>query len=497
MTLDPRWVRRPGDRTVRRPRREEYRPLYLPIPRTRVPSRRAAPLVFIYGFATLILVGTALLSMPISNVNGEVTPFFDALFTATSAVTVTGLVVVDTGAYWSAAGQGIILGLIFLGGLGFMTGATFLLMLIGRRISLTGRLLVRDSLGQVHLGGVVGLVKRIVATVILIQIVGWIFLWWRLGGENYSGLQRVWQSLFHAISGFNNAGFSIFPNSESLSGLQSDIPILLILIILMVLGGIGYSVMVDIWEVRQPRSGQPLTGVSKLFHIRIRRFSRMTLDTKMVLLMSLFLWLLGLIIILAAEYNNSETLGNMSTLDKIVNGFFQSVSVRTAGFSTIDYSLVEQHTVFFSTGLMFIGGASASTAGGIKITTLAVLLWTVWSSLRGKDSVVAFGREIPAGQVHRALVVVVGAVLSVFVVAFVLTLTEGIPFLATLMEVVSAFGTNGLSTGVTNELSTVGRFIITIAMFFGRIGPLTVALALAQREERALYRYTQERVKIG
>jgi trk system potassium uptake protein TrkH len=496
MTLDPQWVRRPGDRTVRRPRRQEYRPLRLRIPKTRVPSRRAAPLVFIYGFAMLILAGTALLSMPISNVNGEVTPFFDALFTSTSAVTVTGLVVADTGAYWSTAGQGVILGLIFLGGLGFMTGATFLLMLIGRRISLANRLLVRDSLGQVHLGGVVKLVKRIVGTVILIQIVGWAFLWWRLA-ESHSGLQRVWQSLFHAISGFNNAGFSILPNSESLSGIHSDVPILLILIVLMVLGGIGYSVMVDILEIRQPLTGQPLTGISKLFHVRLRRFSRMTLDTKMVLLMSLVLWLLGLIIILAAEYNNPATLGDMSTLEKVVNGFFQSVSVRTAGFSTIDYSLVEQHTVLFSTGLMFIGGASASTAGGIKITTLAVLLWTVWSSLRGRDSVVAFGREIPVGQVHRALVVVVGAVFSVFVVAFALTLTEGIPFLAILMEVVSAFGTNGLSTGVTSELSTVGRFIITVAMFLGRIGPLTVALALAQREEIALYRYTQERVKIG
>ena len=452
--------------------------------------------MFIYSFGALVLIGTLLLLLPVANTQGGFTPFLDALFTATSAVTVTGLVVVETESYWSGVGQGIILALIFLGGLGFMTGATFLLVLIGRRITLSDRLLVRDSLGQVYLGGVVQLVRRIVVVAVVIQVVGWGLLWWRFSGD-FSGAQRVWQSLFHAVSGFNNAGFAILPDSVSLSGVREDVSIVLILTLLIILGGISYTFLADMVEVRQPREQSLATGLARLRYVRLRRFSRLTLDTKMVLVVSLVLWVLGAVIIFAAEYSNPQTLGGVPLPTKLLDSVFQSVSIRTAGFATIDYGGVRDYTLFFTTALMFIGGASASTAGGIKVNTLAVLLWAVWSSLRGRSHVVAFGREIPEGQVHRALVVVVGAVFMVFTLALMLTLTEGFDFLTTLFETVSAFSTNGLSTGHTGELSSGGQAITALAMFIGRLGPLTVALALAQREETALYRYTQERVKIG
>jgi trk system potassium uptake protein TrkH len=428
------------------------------------------------GFAVLIGVGTLLLLLPFTNTQGGMTPFMDALFTATSAVTVTGLIVVDTPTYWSFSGQLIIMVLIFTGGLGIMTSATFLLILIGQRITLANRLLMRESLGVNQLGGLVRLTLRIILAVVAIQIIGFLVLFVRLVSE-YPLATAIWQAGFHAVSGFNNAGFVIFPDSQSLSAFQQDYGFLIPMTVLIILGTLSFSVLLDVFG--------------------FRRFNRYTLDTKLVITVTAALLLLGALVILVAEYSNAATFGPMPVGAKILNAFFHSASGRTAGFTTVDFGDMEQHTNFFLTGLMFIGGASASTAGGIKVNTFAVLMVAVLSSIGGKTHITIFGREIPQPQVYRALTVLILGMAMVFAVAFLLTISEGFPFIQILFETVSAFATVGLSTGITDELSQMGRLIIILTMYFGRIGPLTLALVLAQREEAAPYRYAEERVKIG
>ena len=471
------WRPRPGDRIVRHPREEAIRPLHIAAAPPRVPPKHfGSPYMLMGGFAILIFVGTLLLLLPFTNTQGGMTPFIDALFTATSAVTVTGLIVVDTPTYWSFSGQLIIMLLIFTGGLGIMTSATFLLILIGQRITLANRLLMRESLGVNQLGGLIRLTLRIVFAVVVIQIIGFLVLFVSLFSE-YPLATALWQAGFHAVSGFNNAGFVIFPDSQSLSAFQQDYGFLIPMTVLIILGTLSFSVLLDIFS--------------------FRRFNRYTLDTKLVVIVTAAMILLGALVILVVEYGNSATFGPMSVGTKVLNAFFHSASGRTAGFTTVDFGDMEQHSNFFLTGLMFIGGASASTAGGIKVNTFAVLLAAVLSSIGGKTHVTAFGREIPQPQVYRALTVLILGMAMVFAVAFLLTVSEAFPFIQILFETVSAFATVGLSTGITNELSQMGRLIIILTMYFGRIGPLTLALVLAQREEAAPYRYAEERVKIG
>jgi trk system potassium uptake protein TrkH len=429
------------------------------------------------GFAFLIGVGTLLLLLPFTNNQGGMTPFSDALFTAASAATVTGLAVVDTPTYWSFAGQLIIMFLIFTGGLGIMTGATFILIIIGLNITLANRLLMRENLGVNQLGGVIRLTRQVVFVVVGIQIVGFLVLFLRLFSE-YPVATALWQAGFHAVAAFNNAGFIIFPGSQGLmSAFQRDYGLLIPLMALMILGGLSYSVVLDI--------------------VINHRFNRYSLDTKLVIAVTSALFLMGAMVIFVFEYANSATFGPMSLGTKILNAFFHSASVRTTGFATVEFGDMEQHTNFFLTGLMFIGGASASTAGGIKVNTFAVLLAAVLSSIGGKTHATAFGREIPQPQVYRALTVLILGIAMVFIVAFSLTMSEGLPFDQILFETVSAFATVGLSTGITDELSQLGRLIIILTMFLGRVGPLTLALTMAQREEATPYRYAEERVRIG
>ena len=471
------WRPRPGDRVVRHPREEEIKPLHIAAARPRVPPKNfGSPYMLMGGFAFLIAVGTLLLLLPFANTSGEVTPFMDALFTATSAVTVTGLVVVDTPTYWSFSGQLIIMVLIFAGGLGIMTSATLFLIIIGQRITLANRLLMRESLGVHQLGGLIRLTLRIVLVVVSIQLIGFLILLLSLMGE-YPLSTALWQSAFHAVSGFNNAGFVIFPDSQSLDAFWRDYTFLVPMTILIILGTLSFSVLLDIFGYR--------------------RFNRYTLDTKLVVVVTTLLLLLGGVVIFAAEYANPATFGPMPVVDKVLTAFFHSASGRTAGFTTVDFGDMEQHSNFFITGLMFIGGASASTAGGIKVNTIAVLMAAVLSSIAGKTHATAFGREVAQPQIYRALTVLVLGLAVVFAVSFFLTITEGLPLLQILFETVSAFATVGLSTGITQELSPVGRLIIILTMYLGRIGPLSLALVLAQREKTALYRYAEERVKIG
>ena len=472
------WRPKPGDRVVRHPRQAEISPVRLTVTTRKVSSRAlASPLILIYAFAGLIAIGTILLLLPFAHHGNGTTPFMTAFFTATSAVTVTGLVIQDTAVYWTRTGQVFILGLMFVGGLGFMTIATFLLILIGQRVTLAQRLLVKESLGVNQLGGLVRLTVGIVLVASSIQLVGFLALFARFWFL-FSPAEAVWQAVFHSVSSFNNAGFVALTGPNGLADFRGDKVVLGIMVSLIILGSISYAIMVDL--------------------VRFRKFSLFSLNTKLVLVFTAALLLLGTVSFLASEYNNSETLGPLPIEEKIITSFFESASGRTAGFSTVDFGATEEQTNFLQSIFMFIGGASGSVAGGIKLNTFAVVFVAVLSTVKGKNHTSAFGREIPQTQVHRAMVIGAVSTAFVFMIVLALNFTEsGFQFIDLFFESVSAAGTVGLSTGLTPLISHWGHMILIIAMFVGRVGPVTLGLAMAQRTEHDIYRYAQERVTIG
>ena len=432
--------------------------------------------LLVYGFAGIIALGAVLLWLPVSSKAGEFTSFPNALFTSTSAVCVTGLAVVDTGSHYSSFGQGVILFLMQIGGFGFMTGATLLLLAFGRRLGLREKILVRESLGVERLGGLVPLVMGIAVFTLVIESFGAVIFYARFSSQNPPST-AAWQSIFHAVSAFNNCGLDIFGDFRNLTGYQGDPWVVLTTAALIILGGISFIVVFDVFGVR--------------------RFSRLALDTKIVLTTTLALLALGTIVILVTEFNNELTLGPMSWPQKVLDAFFQSVTPRTAGFNVIAIGSMASFSLFFTIMLMFVGGASGSTAGGIKVNTFGMLLATVWSTIRGKEHAGAFGREFRPQQIHRALTVAMLSLGLVGIVTLVLTITEKTDFIKVLFETVSAFGTVGLSTGITPGLSLAGKLIITFTMFAGRLGPLTLALALVQSQQPSAYRYPQGDVRIG
>ena len=469
------WKPKPGDRVVRHPRQEEIGPVHLTVTaRKAQPRAFASPLILIYAFAGLITLGTLLLLLPASSQGRGAAPFMDTLFTATSAVTVTGLVVHDTATYWTRFGQVVILGLMFVGGLGFMTIATFLLILIGHRVTLAQRLLVKESLGVDQLGGLVRLTVIIVLVAAAIQVAGFMVLFIRFSFL-YSPPEAVWQAVFHAVSGFNNAGFVALKDPGGFAALRNEQAVIATIAVLVALGSISFYVMVDV--------------------VRFRRFSLFSLNTKLVVVVTSGLFLLGTLVFLSSEYQNPETLGPLPVEDKIV---FESISGRTAGFTTVDFGATRAQTNFFFSGLMFIGGASASVAGGVKVNTVAVILVALVAIFRGRSHASAFSREIPQAQIQRAMTIVAVAMAFVFLeVALLASVESGFDFMDLLFEGVSAFGTVGLSSGITPLLSGWGHAILMVAMFVGRLGPLTIGLAMAQSSGTDAYRYASERVTIG
>ena len=475
--MQPSSTRRPGDRVLRQARRQELQPVHIAPATPRRPGRRfTSPLILLYSFGSLIAVGTFLLWLPFFNTTGEFTPFLDALFTATSAVTVTGLVTVDTATFWNTSGHVIIAALMQIGGLGFMSTATFLLVIFTQRITLSNQLFMGDSLGVTHSSGLLRLTVQVVILTLIIQVVAFLILLWRFLPQYQAG-EATWQAVFLAISGFNNAGFNILPESKSLAIFGGEIWVIGTVTILIILGSISYTVLVEL--------------------LRYRKFRKISVDSRLVLVMTILLFFVGTVVVFVSEFRNEATLRGLPLGTQIVDSFFHTVSGRTAGFTTIDFSQTNQHTNVFFTAMMFIGGASGSTAGGIKVNTVAVIFIAILTTIRGRGQPEAFGREIPFGQIQRALTVAALGVTVVFFVAFLLVITEGLAFEDLIFETISAFGTVGLSTGITPELTPWGKSIIIGTMFVGRIGPLTIALALGQRQRRAIYRYPQERVRIG
>ncbi len=413
---------------------------------------------------------------PLASANHQWTGFIDALFTATSACCVTGLVVVDTGTHWSVFGQLVILFLIQIGGLGFMTMASLLAFIFKRRISLKERLILQESLNQLDIEGVVGLVRKVLLYSISIELVGALLFAVRFSSEMPLG-QAIYFGVFHSISFFNNAGFDLMGNFRGLTGYVSDLSVNLISIALVILGGIGFFVMADLIDYRQKK--------------------RLSLHTKVVLSTSSLLIFVGAVVILIFEYTNMRTLGSLSWFDQFMSSMFQSIAPRTAGINTLDISAMRQASQFFIILLMFIGASPGSTGGGIKTTTFATLVGAIIAMVRGKKDIVFFRYRLASDRILKAITLTLICLFLVIAVTMVLTTTEDHHFLMVLFEVTSAFGTVGLSMGLTPQLTVIGKILIMFMMFVGRLGPITLAFALRVNNDKEAFRYPEGRVIIG
>jgi trk system potassium uptake protein TrkH len=432
----------------------------------------------IVGFAAMIVVGGVLLMLPWASQSGQITSPLDAFFTATSAVCVTGLVVLDTADHWSLFGQVIIIALVQLGGFGLMTSATLFLLAFGRRIGLKEKVLITEAIGVTRLGGVVKVVALMAAFTIIMEAAGAALLYLYYSQGHPAGTS-AWLSAFQSISAFNNAGFDLSGNFQSLFIHRSQPLVLLVTAALIIIGGISFLVVIDLFRAKW-------------------RLPRLSLDSRLVIVTTAILLVVGTSLLLLTESGNSATLGGLSLSDKIVNAFFQSVTARTAGFSTVNVGYLANYSLFIMAILMFIGGASGSTAGGVKVNNFGMLGATIWSTIKGREHAGAFGREFSVPQINRALTIVLLSVAFISAVVLLLTMTEGgTRFIDLLFETVSAFSTVGLSAGITPGLSMAGRIIIIVTMFVGRLGPLTMALALVQRQQMARYRFPQETVRTG
>lgn len=435
--------------------------------------------VIAMSFAGLILLGSALLSLPVASAGRTPVTWFDALFTSTSAVCVTGLVVRDTGTAFSTFGHVVLLLLIQTGGLGFMTFATLILRLMGRSITLREKLIMQDSLNEDVLGGIVQLVQWVAASTFSVELAGAALFAVRLV-PMYGVGKGVFYSVFHAVSAFCNAGFDLFGGGQSLTGFSGDALMSFTAMALVVTGGLGFGVLNDIRKRR--------------------RFRRFRLHTKLVLVSYGALALLSFALVLALEWSNPATLGAMPFGKKLLNALFQAVTLRTAGFNTFDQGAMRDCTKLICCVMMVVGAAPASTGGGVKVTTLAILLLTVRMVARGERSIRVFGRRIDSTLIQRTMTIVCIAAAMVFVDVCALSLLQpGADILDLLYECASAMGTVGISAIGSAALKPLARILIMLTMFTGRVGPLTLALLFARRQDRAreLIQYPEEHVMIG
>lgn len=428
------------------------------------------------GFLCLIGIGTLLLMLPISTQDRHHLSFIDALFEATTAVCVTGLVVVDTKTTFTLFGQIVILLLIQVGGLGFMTFGVLISLFLGKNIGLSSRLMIQESLNQLSLEGMVRLVKFVVGFTLFIEGIGAIILAIRWATD-FGFPQSIYYGIFHSISAFNNAGIDIMGDFRSMTDYAGDVTIIMTLSSLLIIGGIGYTVILDI--------------------LRKKSIKKLSLHTKLVLIMTIILNVVGTALIFLLEYNNPGTLGGLSLKEKFLGAYFHAIVPRTAGFNSLAMGDLTLGTQFVTMLFMFIGGGSGGTAGGIKVTTFFVIALAVWSLIRGREDVNVLKRRIPKEIVFRAFSITLYSAALIFLMLFILTITETAPLNVLMFEVISAFGTVGMSMGLTTELSTVGKLIITILMFMGRVGPLTIAFALAKVNHKTPYKQVEEKIMIG
>jgi len=442
------------------------------------------PQTLAVGFGATILVGTGLLMLPVATTAGENPRVIDALFTAASAVCVTGLIVVDTPTFWSPFGHVVILALIQLGGLGYMTVSTMIALLLRRRVSLRERLALQRAVGTMSLAGVVRFVKRVLVVTAVVEGTATVVLTLRFA-QDYPIGTAAFLGLFHAVSAFNNAGFSLF--STSLMRYVGDPVVSLTLAVSFILGGIGYLVISEFLEWRRE-------GI----------VPRLSVHTRLVLRVTGGLLAVSFVLFLFLEWTNAATLGPLGVPVRLLAGFFQAATPRTAGFNTVDIGSLRQVTLVILILLMFVGASPGGTGGGIKTTTFGALLAAIWRTLRGDSEVNLMGRRLPQKVLNDAFILSTLSLNFVVLVTVILMVTEGHPFIQTLFEVTSAFGTVGLSTGVpgmpislAGVFSDFGKLAISGTMLAGRVGPVTLGAALLLREQTAGYHLLEEQVLIG
>lgn len=444
--------------------------------------------VLVVGFLSIIIIGGIVLSLPISSSVGESTPFMDAIFTATSAVCVTGLVVVNTFAHWSNFGKVVIISLIQIGGLGFMTLVSMIFVLLGRKITLRDRLIMQEALSQDTTAGIVRFTKHVVKGTLLVEGIGAFFLSFVFIPEY--GLEKgIWYSIFHSISGFCNAGFDIIGDSNLTPYVGNSI-INFTIMGLIIMGGLGFGVWVDITRVIKFKLKTKVECTWK------QAFDRLSLHSKLVLIITFYLIIIGFLFFFLAEWSNPNTLGALTFKEKVFAALFQSVSPRTAGFNTIPLGQMTDASKFMMILLMFIGGSPAGTAGGIKTVTAGVLVLCAISTIKGREHTEIFKRRIPTRAIMRSLAVIMIALGVVMGFTMILSFTEDAKFLDILFEVTSGFGTVGNSTGLTPNLSFLGKIIIIIDMFIGRLGPVTMAVAIMikQTNHKTTIQYPEEKI---
>ncbi|ESP98285.1 TrkH family potassium uptake protein [Streptomyces sp. CHA1] len=441
------------------------------------PHLRHPAQVVVAGFATAVAAGTGLLMLPVARAGPGGAGVMEALFTSTSAVCVTGLAVVDTPGYWSGFGQAVILALIQVGGFGIMTFASLLVLLVSHRIGLKARMTAAAETKTLGLGDVRSVVTGVVKVSLLLEAVTALALTLRFATAYDEPWPRAaWLGVFHAVSAFNNAGFALY--SDSLTGFVTDPWICLPIALAVIAGGLGFPVL---FELRR----------------RFRKPRGWSLHTKIVLWASGVFLVGGSAFITALEWSNPATLGPLDAQGKLLAGFFQGVMPRTAGFNSIDTSQMSPASWLGTDVLMFIGGASAGTAGGIKVTTFAVLFFVIYAEIRGEGAVDIFHRRLHGDLQRQALTVVLLSVAAVAITTVVFMVFSDHTLDQSLFEVTSAFATVGLSTGITADLAPGLQLLLVALMFIGRLGPITVASALALRSRHRLYDLPEERPIIG
>lgn len=435
----------------------------------------------VLGFAFVILLGAFLLSLPLAVKNGENSGFLTALFTAASATCVTGLVVVDTYTHWSLFGQIVILILIQIGGLGFMTMATMFSLVLRRKISLKERIFMAESINQYSLQGIVSLTKSILICTLCFEGAGAMLLSFRFVPK-LGLVTGIYYGIFHSVAAFCNAGFDImgrYGQFSSLTGFVDDPVVNLVIMSLIIIGGLGFAVLSDLYSARS--------------------FRKLHLHSKLVLSITGLLLAFGFIFFFIMEYNNPKTLSQLKPASKVMAAMFQSVTARTAGFNTIDLTGISTPSVLVTIILMFIGGSSGSTAGGIKTTTFGVIMFSAISAIKGRNDTEIFKKRLPHALVIRAFVITFFSVSLIMAATAILTISNDITLTEALFEATSAFGTVGLTLGITPRLSIIGKIAIIVTMFLGRVGILTTVLAIENKPSKSSqeYRYPKDSITVG
>ena len=435
------------------------------------------PVFVLFSFLLVIFIGTLLLLLPSATSEGKITSLLGALFTSTSATCVTGLIVYDTGTHFTLFGQLIILSLIQIGGLGIMTISSAFAIMLGQKLSLKSENLIQNVVGESNKINMVILIKGIFFVTIFFEFIGAILLYFTFRSEIWTAQKAIYHAIFHSVSSFCNAGFSLYSNS--FMAFRSNLNINFVITTLIIFGGIGFPVIVDIRKI--------ISNKLKL--------TRLSLHSKIVLSTTVVLIILGFVGYFISEYN-SEMKG-FSIIDRIYASYFQSVTTRTAGFNTINNANLSRASVYISNILMFIGASPGSTGGGVKTTTFAIIIISLIAMFSGNKDVSIFQRKVAEDIIKKIMALIAASLFLLSIMIFILLLIEPFPFKKIIFESFSAFGTVGLSMGITPNLTYLGKIIIILLMYLGRVGPLTLIFAISETKIKTNYHFTEEKISIG